>query len=219
MKLSNYRAIVVGSLLLIPAAVRAQDTVQKVQTQTTGPDIYVRAEAGGVYMQDLQVHVGTREEFKFNTGVRGDVVVGYNFSRSWATELDFGVIWNKIDTYGDYSFAASQQADIYQIPVMVNYLYRLPIKGSFEAFVGGGFGAVVGLFHINDQGLDFKDSDVTFGGQGLAGLKYHLSRQVDLSLGYKFLGTTGHKWTSGDFYTETAGTFSHSVLLGVSVKY
>ena len=220
MKLSDHHALVVSTLLLIPTlALQAQDNGVKIQAPNTGPDIYVRAEAGAVHMQDLQVNVGTQEEFKFNTGVRADLVVGYKFSRHWSTELDCGVIWNSFDKYGDYSFSASRQADLYQIPIMVNYLYRLPIKGSFEGFLGAGIGAVVSVFHINDAGLNFQDSDVAFGGQAMAGLNYHLSRQVDLSLAYKFLGTTSHKWSDEGFYTQTDGTLTHSLMLGVSVKY
>lgn len=219
MKLSEHRAIVIGILLLIRAlALQAQDKPVQIQPLNSNPDIYVQAQGGAVYMQDLQVNVGTHEEFKFNTGARADLVVGYKFSRHWSTELDCGVIWNSFDKYGDYSFAASK-ADIYQIPIMVNYLYRLPIKGRFEGFVGVGIGAVVTVFHINDGGLNFQDSDVTFGGQGMAGVNYHLSHEVDLSLAYKFLGTTSHKWSDQGYYTQTDGALSHSLMLAVSFRY
>ena len=220
MKLSNYRAIIISTPVLIPAlALQAQDKTLQTQAENTGSPFYVQAQGGAVYMQDLQVNVGTHEEFKFNTGARADLVVGYKFSRHWSTELDCGVIWNSFDKYGAYSFSASKQADLYQIPIMVNYLYRVRIGRSFEGFLGAGIGAVVTVFHINDSGLNFHDSDVTFGGQGMAGLNYHLSRLVDLSLAYKFLGTTSHKWTDQGFYTQTDGTMSHSLMLGVSVKY
>jgi len=220
MKISDRCAIVIGTLFLIPAlALQAQDNAVKTPAASTGPDIYVQAEAGATYMHDLQVNVGTHEKFKFDLGARFDLAVGYKFSQHWSTELDAGVIWNRIDKYGSYSFSASKQADLYQIPIMVNYLYRLRIKSKFEAFLGAGIGAVVDVFHINDQGLNFKDSDVSFGGQGLAGLNYHLSHQVDLSLAYKFLATTSHKWSDQGLYTQTDGTMTHSLMLGVSVKY
>lgn len=221
MKLSDYRAVVTGTVLLISAlALQAQGPTLQTQPQPliSSPDIYVQAQGGAVYLQDLQVNVGTHEEFKFNTGARADLVVGYKFSRHWSTELDCGVIWNSFNKYGDYSFSASK-ADLYQIPIMVNYLYRLPIGRSFEGFLGAGIGAVVTVFHINDSGLNFQDSDVAFGGQGMAGLNYHLSRQVDLNLTYKFLGTTSHKWSDEGFYTQTDGALSHSLMLGVSIKY
>jgi len=221
MKLSDHRVVVTGTLLLISAlALQAQGQTLQPQTQSliSGPNIYVQAQGGAVYMQDLQVNVGTHEEFKFNTGARADLVVGYKFTRHWSTELDCGVIWNSFDKYGDYSFSASK-ANLYQIPIMVNYLYRLPIGRSFEGFLGAGIGAVVTVFHIDDSGLNFQDSDVAFGGQGMAGLNYHLSHQVDLSLTYKFLGTTTHKWSDEGLYTQTDGAMSHSLMLGVSVKW
>ena len=129
------------------------------------------------------------------------------------------MIWNSIDKYGDYSFSNGKSADLYQIPVMVNYMYRLPLKGSLEAYMGAGIGLVVGMLHINDSGLDFKDSDTTFGYQALAGLNYHVSSQVDLSLAYKFLGTSNHRWSDENYYTKTEGTLTHALLLGLSVKY
>jgi opacity protein-like surface antigen len=220
MKLSNHRAIALSTLLFTPVlSLQAQDRDQIMPPPHAGPDLYVQGEAGPAYMQDLQVNVGTKEEFKFNVGTRVDLAVGYNFSRSWSTELNFGMIWNSIDKYGGYSFGASKQAEVYQIPVMWNYLYRLPLKGRLEGFVGAGLGLVAGVLHINDRGLDFKDSDVTFGGQGVAGLNYHFTRQMDLSLTYKFLGTSNHRWTDGDYYTKTDGTLTHALLLGLSLKY
>src|SRR5215471_14972724 len=138
MKLSDCRAIVISALLLIPAlAVQAQHNALQAQRESSSPGIYVEAEGGAVYMQNLQVNVGTQEEFKFKTGARADLVVGYKFTRHWSTELDSGVIWNSFDKYGDYSFSASK-ANLYQIPIMVNYLYRLPIGRSFEGFLGAG---------------------------------------------------------------------------------
>jgi len=219
MKRLEHYAIAFGTLLLISGLpLQAQNSAGTVQPASLSPDIYFGAEAGALYMQDMQVHTGTREEFKFDIGTRFDLVVGYNFARSWAVELDCGVIWNAISGYGSESFS-NTKADLYQIPVMVNYLYRLPIKGRLEGFLGAGIGAVIGDFHIKDFGLDFKDSDVTCGFQGLAGLNYHLSRLVDLHLAYKFLGTTGHKWSDQNYYTETQGSLTHALLLGVVVKY
>jgi len=220
MKLSAYQAIAISTLFLIPAlSLQAQNRADKIEPPSTSPDIYLRADAGAVYMQDLQVNVASMEQFKFNTGTRFDLAVGSRFSRSWSAELECGVIWNSIDKYGDDSFSAGNNADLYQIPVMVNYMYRLPIKGSFEGFLGAGIGFVVGIFHVKEGGLDFKNSDTTFGYQVVAGLNYHLSRQVDLSLAYKFLGTSNHKWSDDNFYTKTEGSLTHAVTLGVSFKY
>ena len=223
MKLSNYHSIVTGTLLLTSAlALQAQGLPTQPQTVISGPDLYLQVQGGAVYMQDLQVNVGSHDELKFNIGARAGLVLGYKFSKHWSTELDCGVIWNGFDTYGGYSFSGDKQADLYQIPVMVNYLYRLPIGRKFEGYLGVGLGGVVTIFHLNDNVVgfgDFQDSDVAFGGQGMAGFNYHLSRQVDLSLAYKFLGTTSHKWSDGGYYTQTDGALSHSLVLGVSMKY
>jgi opacity protein-like surface antigen len=220
MKLTDHRAIVIGTLLLIPVlALQAQDKPLETKTQTFTPGVYLQGEAGAVFMQDLQVNVGSREKLSFNPGVRGDLVLGYKFNQSWSTELDCGVLWNSFNKYGNYSFPSNEQAELYQIPILVNYLYRLPIKGSFEGFLGGGVGAVVSKFHLNDQGLDFKNSDLTFGGQVMAGVKYHLSSQADLGLAYKFLGTTSHKWADQGWYTQTSGSLTHALVLALSVKY
>ena len=219
MKYSEHLIIAVGTLLLIPAlSLQAQNGAEQIRSTSISPDIYVQAAAGAEYMQDMQVHVGTREEFEFGVGTRFDLAVGYKFSRSWSAELDCGVMWNPIDRYGAESFSGTR-AELYQFPVMVNYMYRVPIKGPVEGFVGGGIGLVVGDFHIKEPGLDFRNSDVTFGYQALAGVNYHLTSQVDVTLAYKFLGTTGHKWSDANYYTETQGSLTHAIMLAVSVKY
>ena len=95
MKILDPKTIIISTLLVIPAlSLQAQNLAQNNPLESTSPDIYVKAEAGASYLQDLQVNVGSHEQLKFDIGTRFDLVVGYNFTRSWSAELDLGAIWN-----------------------------------------------------------------------------------------------------------------------------
>jgi opacity protein-like surface antigen len=52
-------------------------------------------------------------------------------------------------------------------------------------------------------------TDLTFAYQVEAGLKYSLSDNIDVGLGYKFVGTSTHSWTDNGINLNTAGTAAH----------
>ena len=145
-------------------SLRAQETAEIIQVQEPVSDLYVKADAGPAFVQDLEVHTGTQKEFKLNAGVRFDLGAGYKFTQCLAAELECGVIWNSVDKYDDRPLSS----DFYQIPIMINYIYKVPLKGPVEPFIGVGIGPVISIF--DDSQVSFNATDVSFGCQAMAGL-------------------------------------------------
>ena len=84
MQLSDYKAVTLTTLLFLPAlSLPAQNTAEiPVPRRSSSPNIYVKAEGGPAFMQDLQVNVGSMEHFKFDTGTRFNLALGTRFTRS-----------------------------------------------------------------------------------------------------------------------------------------
>ncbi len=159
-----------------------------------------------------------RAPLHFNTGVRGDLALGWRFNDSWAAEIEAGVIHNAIP---------EANGDMYQIPTLLNAIYEIPLKHSLRPCLGAGVGAAVtrlnGNFFQNQippVALPIHDSDVTFGFQATAGVKYEITSSIVIDLEYKFFGTTDHSWHSSSGSTlESDGIYSNSVLASFTWKF
>ncbi len=92
------------------------------------------------------------------------------------------------------------EADISVFTAGLNLLYRIPLarsrrfpRGQVQPYVGVGGGVFFAEFKTQssnlDQNTDVDDTDVRPGLQGLAGLKFFLSRNVALFGEYKYIHT------------------------------
>ena len=137
-------------------------------------------------------------------------------------------------------------ADLYQIPIMVNGIYKFCPHGKFRPYLGAGVGVVLSIFDVGAisasadgqytvspiEGESYGDSgsvsgqlwkggsdmDVVFGYQTMAGFNYDLTDRLAVGLNYKFLGTTDHDWNIGGLGLKAEGTFNHSILASINYK-
>jgi opacity protein-like surface antigen len=186
-------------------------------------NFYLNGDVGVSFLQDLTIrNLGTK--VSFHTGSRADLSLGYNIAKQLAVEFETGVIWNSLNA--DNSQVITPLADrinLYQVPLLANLVYKVPLAGGITPYIGAGVGGVVSTLDLETQtGPGFghgywrhpSDTDCAFAYQGLAGVKFPLGWNMDIGLGYKFLGTLDHSWFEGDpnLFTQTGGTYSHSVL-------
>jgi opacity protein-like surface antigen len=183
---------------------------------------YLNAEIGGTLLRDLNVkNTGTR--LSFDPGSRVDFSFGYNIVPQVSVGFETGVIWNSVDRANGVSLSSmDERADLYQVPFLANLIFRAPLPGGFSAYLGAGAGGVASTFDLRqDQvigGTEFRfhdrDSDFTFAYEGMAGLKYAFGWNMEVGVGYKFMGTLNHTWFEGDpnLETRTGHVYSHSIL-------
>jgi len=187
-----------------------------------GQNLYagVSFEGGISLVEDGSVHDGSQDPAKvsFDPGVRLDLRVGGNFTNRFGLDVDLGLIYNQMKV--NPLSMESGTLDFYQIPMMLEVTYNLPHFGGFSAYLGGGIGAVYGIFTGSGTGLLGFDSDLTFGYQAIAGLKYALSERWEIGVVYRFLGTTEHELDSGfGSVVKMDGTLTHSLLATISFKF
>jgi len=126
-------------------------------------------------------------KIEMNPGVRVDVAVGYMIARDWAIEVQSGLTWNEVDKitaeYMGDEMSENVDADLFQIPIMANLIYRMPLDSPFKPWIGAGAGGIFSMIN----GDDVDENDFTFAFQGMAGLDYELNESTSIGLGYKFM--------------------------------
>src|SRR6478752_647435 len=96
-KTKVHNLIAAGSMLLIGAASASAQT----------SPYYIDGQVGASFVQDLSFKNSGGTKASFNTGVRADIILGYNLSDCFAVEFNTGAIWNSVDTIGGVSVSAA----------------------------------------------------------------------------------------------------------------
>lgn len=219
MKISTYLLTATGVALLVSATPihAADDWTQR---------LYVNADAGGIFQQDGDFHQTGAPTFSttFNPGLRTDIALGYNLTKSFAVELEPGFMWNSVDTLDGYGLGPGDSIDLYSIPVLANLVYKFETHNAWTPYVGVGVGANIGIFDGSLHGSSFQDTDVAFAYQAEAGLKYSFTDHVAVGLAYKFYGTTDQNYDlqTAVNYTDHAsfsGVYIHGIFANVTWNF
>jgi opacity protein-like surface antigen len=171
-------------------------------------------------VQESTIHDGsdTPAKVSFDPGFRLDLEVGGSSTNGLGVDIDFGLIYNQMKL--NPLSTEGGMLDFYQIPMMLEVTYTLPRIGPLRAYLGGGIGAVYGIFTGDGTGLLGFDSDLTFGYQATVGVKYALGDRWELGVAYRFLGTTEHELDSGfGSVVKMDGTLTHALLATISLKF
>lgn len=166
---------------------------------------YLGLDAGLAVQQDVTLEGPVTRKLAFDPGFRLDLSGGVHLSESWRAELEVGFTYNSItDIHQEY----------FQVPLLANGIYTLPLRGPISVYVGAGLGGVSTMLWDNHLFGD-TDGSFTFGYQGIVGAKYVLNDNLDLGLTYKLLGTLDHDF--GAYQMEA--TLSHSFLAAFTFKF
>ena len=150
---------------------------------------YIGLEGGGNWIDDVDVlasfdadppggPVLTPGTFSFDTGWAVLATVGYGFGGNWRAEFEGGYRQND-------SEAVTSNTDVTEWSAMVNILYDIHLTPKMNLSLGAGAG---GNFAEYDFKIaSFQDDDWNFAYQGIVGLSYALSDQLDLTLNYRYL--------------------------------
>ncbi len=220
MKLSIPCMAIIGAAFLAHTAnVQAQfvPVPSGYEPRPPGP-FYLGADLGGSLLQNVTIK-SAGAKASFDAGVRGDITFGYQFAPVLAVEFQTGSLWNRMNNVNGFFGGIAEHADLYQVPFLANLVCKVPFGGGFSGYIGGGGGGVASSLDITEFSLFDRhhhdtDTDVTFAYQGLAGIKYAITPDMEVDVGYKFLGTGNHTWFDEDpaLFTHTGPVYSHSIL-------
>ena len=166
-------------------------TAGRVYADGEGP--FLNTDIGASFITGLPSGVSV------NPGVRFSLVPGYRVYNDdiFGVSLQFetGVIWN--------SFNNSSSGDLYQVPFLAGVEYAFHTGSIVEPYIGVAGGGVYSDFDFNSR-FENNQSSVSGAVQGMAGIRFKITNNAELGVGYKFLAA----WPSNVDYV---GTHSASV--------
>ncbi|HEY2950942.1 MAG TPA: outer membrane beta-barrel protein [Verrucomicrobiae bacterium] len=189
------------------------------RSQNTG--FYFRADVGAAWTEDVKVRefAGNTSagKMRFDSGFRFDAAGGYYLKEWLAGEVETGVMGNQIRRAGDSSLG--------NVPLLANVVVECPHLTQVVPFIGAGAGvsfAVLDADHLSDgvNTVDGTDTDAVFAYQGFAGLRYKIDERWDVSLAYRYFGTSRPSWDvkgPGDIRLDRVDT--HAVVLGFTLRF
>ena len=172
-------------------------------------------------------------------GIRFNFPIGYQPVDWFAVEFAPGIIWNKMSSYNlqvngtidTTSVSTTLPLDIeggyYQVPLVVNFIFKIPTNSPWVPYIGGGVGASYTYMNwtrasygsVSEDLSNVDGSCWSLAYQGIAGLDYKITDEVSLGLKYIFLGT-GNQNFGGSFQdVDTKGSYSQNVMLNCTLNF
>jgi opacity protein-like surface antigen len=179
--------LLLATTLALPLTVAAQDYYS---------GTYVRIGAGVSQVEDLEGFVDTvidprfNFDYSFDPGVRVDFAPGLNFNQYFAFELNTGITWNGIESIEAGGESATADGDLIQVPILANFIAKVPTRIGLTPFVGAGGGGVYTRLSIGDvNGVEIDDSGDDFFGafQLFGGLTFEVSEGIHLGAVYNYM--------------------------------
>lgn len=210
-----------GTLLIMTAVLSADDG----GTTYAKEGFYVGTELGGTVVPT--VDSGSGYSVDFNPGIRFDIPLGYRVNEWFSLEFAPGFMWNSLsslnDTQGSNAGTSySIGGNLWQVPLLVNFILTIPTNSKWEPFFGGGVGGIFSNLTINeileDDIPQQSGTSWTLGYSAIAGLNYHLSRDISFGFNYKFTGTGTQNW-GGDFDGLSTNIYTHSASLSATFRF
>lgn len=142
--------------------------------------------------------------------------LGYAYDNGFRVEGELGHRFNQLE---DDVF---ESGDVHAWSAMLNLFYDFNRGGAVQPYVGVGAGGV----RLNGSAIDtstatsFDDSDTVLAYQGLVGLGFALTEQLDLDIGYRYFVADGAEF-AGQVQTapETVeGDYEHQAVT-VGLRY
>jgi opacity protein-like surface antigen len=214
---------------------------------------YVGPELGVAFQQDVNLKnvnyaaevlgadlVGTAGgSLTMSAGIRFNLPVGYQPVDWFAVEFAPGIIWNKMSSYNlqlngtiDTTSASTTlpldiEGGYYQVPLVVNFIFKIPTNSPWVPYIGGGIGASYTYMNwtrasygsVSEDLSNVDGSCWSLAYQGIAGLDYKITDEISLGLKYIFTGT-GNQNFGGSFQDlDTKGSYSQNVMLNCTVNF
>lgn len=191
---------------------------------------------GGVVFEDqvdieAEPYQGTLNEAKVNTGMgwEGDAVLGYDFGR-FRLEAEAGyrnqdhdtLIVNGPNTAGlPPGLRTGPDSTQKTMSAMINGLIDFGRDDGLQLFIGGGAGLARVDFELSVPGIGTlaDDKDTTFAYQGLAGLRFPVTDNIDLGVKYRYFRADNVNVSGFNNNPLELALESHSVLASLLVNF
>jgi len=162
----------------------------------------------------------------FDVGVRFDFGFGYQVVPWFAAEFETGATFSSIDSIDG---AFNEDADVVNIPFMVNTIFQCPTMGRFVPYIGLGVGFSSTVLDVDDITIGStsvfggSEYDTVFAYQALAGFRYHIDRNWSVGASYKYMRTDEAEWDvhgfAGTDHIRLDALSTHSVTVDFTFNF
>lgn len=174
---------------------------------------YLGFDAGATYVPERgATFSGTSADVEFDTGYAFSGEVGYSFGPSLRAGLELGWRGNDVDSVEG---GIADEGSLNAVSLMGNFTFDVPTDTAFVPYVGGGVGGA--WLDADDLGGLVSDRDVVLAYQARAGVRYALSPNASLNLGYRYFGTEEASFDEGGQSVDM-DYGSHSIMLGLTFR-
>lgn len=152
--------------------------------------------AGGVKYKSTPGPTSLNGKGKHEQNWTEHVGVGYAFSNGFRLEGELGHRFNRTKAFSSATGSLIEPpSDTHVYSAMLNGYYDFNKGGNIEPYIGAGVGA--GRVKLNAASLGFVDAvnkiDTKLAWQGMAGVAFRLSPQLDLDVGARYFAVPGLK--------------------------
>lgn len=225
-----FAAVAAAGLTLGMAAAKAAD----IEPTPEPASWYVSLFGGATWLDDVDVSYDYNgnpndAELDSKTGfIVGGAIGTHLFTDDLRVEIEAAYSENKLKQIdfdgpgGQYDISGKFGI----LTFMGNLWYDIPLSDEIKPYLGGGAGVAIvdGDFHYSGDDADaFNSTEVAFAFQLGAGLRWAVTDNITLDVGYRFRGIDGPTFDGGDFVGsdkyDTDWFYSHNVIAGVSFGF
>jgi len=161
--------------------------------------------------------ITTNYEDGFNVGLRAGVEWG-----PWRFEEEFRFLQNGYTSGSIGALTTPLKGNRNAYAFMTNAIYDFSLGWPVTPHIGAGIGAVIlhdGISLPNNVQLS-SSTDVQFGYQAIAGIRYNINPSLAFDLDYRYLATVDPTFQSNVLGTQyKSGYSTHNIVASLSVKF
>ncbi len=172
-----------------------------------GAGWYAGVEAGVNWVDDidqLEAYPGglkVNQNFELDNGWGLLGTVGRKFAGGWRAEVEVGYRENEGGLFtGTLGTSFAPDATSSEFTLMANVVYDLMLGQGTSLSLGAGLGA--DRAHTTSKTAGFDDSDWSFAYQGIVGVNFDISPNMQMFANFRYLAIDGH-----DYYDASLPAF------------
>ena len=193
-----------------------------------GPTFFQDGTLKGYTLEDGSVYGPQNQTVSYNTGFTFDGAFGWAFNQYVGLDFESGYVWGSINNIPGFYANGSTIANV---PFLANFTLSLPIPHTnIVPYIGGGAGGTWSTFDahaFSNQGSPFQtaygsESDTVFAYQAFAGVRFMLSPNFSLGVGYKYFATGNPTFSyppEPNLDIAFSGVHTHSIMFTMQYNF
>lgn len=192
-----------------------------------GPTIYQNGTLKEYSLEGSPLFSPQNQTVSYDVGVSADAAFGWAFNQFVSLDFDSGYVWGRINNIPGYYANGST---IGNVPFLANLTLSMPIPHTnIVPYIGGGAGGADSIFDahsFSDAGMNQiaygSESDVVFAYQAFAGVRFMLTPNVSLGVGYQYFATGNPTFSyppEPNLDIAFAGVHTHTIMFTLQCNF